>query len=254
MQPLTPGPSRTFAVVEHPVESCETRHETKTCDPSETCSLCGTHDISCVARSYADVPELMLQHQRNGHRNFRDVARMYNLKLPAKPIFCRTCVTALSTRFPIGAAATTRSDAPRPGYRFHADTVPLRHATKNGERHILLLVDDYSRAMFLRLLKLLSESVEQLKDFVVRLEAHFGGERVVAQLRTDSASYFSKSIILKNFCNQKGIELTCTPLPTRRRSMASLRGTSAPSSTSHAPCLSKLAPLSACGVLPSGTL
>ncbi len=115
------------------------------------------------------------------------------------------------TRFPIGAAATTRSDAPRPGYRFHDDTVPLRHATKLGERHILLLVDDYSRAMFLRLLKLLSESVEQLKDFVVRLEAHFGRERVVAQLRTDSASYFSKSIVLKNFCNQKGIELTHSP-------------------------------------------
>ena len=206
------APSKTFAMVEHPVESCETRHETKACEtPSETCSLCGTHEISYVARSYADVPELMLQHQRNGHRNFRDVARMYNLKLPAKTIFCRTCVTALSTRFPIGAAATTRSDAPRPGYRFHADTVPLRHATKNGERHILLLVDDYSRAMFLRLLKLLSESVEQLKDFVVRLEAHFGRERVVAQLRTDSASYFSKSIILKNFCNQKGIELTHSP-------------------------------------------
>ena len=34
----------------------------------------------------------------------------------------------------------------------HADTVPLRHATKNGERHLLLLVDDYSRAMFVRLL------------------------------------------------------------------------------------------------------
>ena len=56
-----------------------------------------------------------------------------------------------------------------------------------------------------------STSVEQLKDFVVRLEAHFGRERVVAQLRTDSASYFSKSIILKNFCNQKGIELTHSP-------------------------------------------
>ena len=177
----------------------------------ETCCLCGTHEISCVARSYADVSELVLQHQRNGHRNFRDVAKMYNLKLPAKTIFCRTCVTALSTRFPIGAAPSPRGDAPRPGYRFHADTVPLRHATKNGERHILLLVDDYSRAMFLRLLKLLSESVEQLKDFVVRLEAHFGRERVVAQLRTDSASYFSKSTILKNFCDRKGIELTHSP-------------------------------------------
>ena len=53
--------------------------------------------------------------------------------------------------------------------------------------------------------------MEQLKDFVVRLEARFGKERVVAQLRTDSASYFAKSLVLKKFCDQKGIELTHSP-------------------------------------------
>jgi hypothetical protein len=72
-------------------------------------------------------------------------------------------------------------------------------------------VDDYSKCLFLCLLKLLSECVEQLKDFIVRLEARFGKERVVAQLRTDYASYFANSIILKTFCNQKGIELTHSP-------------------------------------------
>ena len=115
----------------------------------------------------------------------------------------------------------------RPGYRLHADIVPVRHATKNGERHVLLFVDDYSKCIFLRLLKQVSEYLEQTKDFVVRLEARFGRERVVAQFQSDSAPYFVNTIALKNFCDRKGIELTHSP-PYSQALNSRRRGTGCP--------------------------
>jgi hypothetical protein len=121
-------------------------------------------------------------------------------------------VEALSSRFPIGGdSATPLGDAPRPGYLFHADTIPFRHPTRTGEKYALILVDDFSRLVFIILMMLLSETVDKLKLFVNRLEAQFGRDKVIAQLRSDSASYFARSIPLRNFCNQKGIYQVFSP-------------------------------------------
>ena len=165
-----------------------------------------------VARSYADCDPLLLDHLRMGHRNFQRVAKIAGHKMPKNIPFCKTCVTSKSTRHPIGGSADrSLGDAPRPGYLFHADTIPFRHATRNGEKYALLLVDDYSRAIFVILLKLLSETVEAIKDFIALVESKFARDKVVAQLRTDSASYFATSATLAAFCKRKGIYQVHSP-------------------------------------------
>ena len=163
-----------------------------------------------VARTFSsgNNNELQIDHARCGHRNFREVAQMEGHKCPDKPIFCRTCVEAFSTRYPIGGRSSSGDsldNAPRPGYLFHGDTIPFRHPSHCGSKYALLLVDDYSRKKFIVFMKLLSETVPTFKNFVAKMESEFGREKVVAQMRTDSASYFAKSTVLQTFCEQKGI-------------------------------------------------
>ena len=97
-------------------------------------------------------------------------------------------------------------EAPRPGYMFHMDIAgPFRISTSGGCRYLAVLVDDYSRRVFLFLLKLLSDFFETFKAFNRRLQSEFGRDRVIAQILSDSASYFESSHVMRDYCRQQGI-------------------------------------------------
>ena len=109
----------------------------------------------------------------------------------------------------------TTGQRAKAGYLFHGDTIPFRHPSHCGSKYALLLVDDYSRKKFISFMPLLSQTVQTFKNFISRMESEFGREKVVAQMRTDSASYFAKSTVLQTFCQQKGIYQIYSPPYTR---------------------------------------
>ena len=107
-----------------------------------------------LARQYrsTDLSDLQLAHQRLGHINFRDVARLTESKTPEKTPFCEACVQGKSTRHPIGARSSDLPplhDAVRPGYLLHADHMgPFRVSTRSGKKYALLFVDEYLHLLF----------------------------------------------------------------------------------------------------------
>ena len=168
----------------------------------------GTEMAFSLARSFNDnTNDLHLWHQRLGHRNMTDVARMIGVPPPSKPCFCSACVQAKSAKHPLtGSGIEPLGAAPRPAYLFHSDAMgPFRTPTRSGKRHVLILVDDYSRRCFVFLLKTTAEFFSLFKDFVARLEADFGKDKVIAQLRADGAGYYLENSALRAFCKQKGI-------------------------------------------------
>ena len=74
-----------------------------------------------LARQYtsSNMKDLELLHQRLGHVNFQEAARLTGMKPPSKPIFCEPCVQGKSTRYPLGtpsAGVPPLNDSPRSGY------------------------------------------------------------------------------------------------------------------------------------------
>jgi hypothetical protein len=172
-------------------------------DPDHHCAAC------YVARSYSPgISEIMLWHLRLGHRNFRALAKLLGIRLPAKPIFCKACVEGKLKRYPLQRSDRNPSitpESPRPAYLFFTDAAgPFRVQTRSGARYLVLFVDDKTRRIFAFMLKSLSDFLPTFKHFVARLEAEFGREKVVAQILADNHRVHT-SVGMDQFCTQKGI-------------------------------------------------
>ena len=162
-----------------------------------------------ATRSYHDnnISDLMMWHRRLAHRNFADCAKLLDLPAPRKTPFCEPCVVAKSQRHAFGGAPTNRPVAPRPGYLLHSDiNGPLRVALGSGKnKYIAVWVDDYSRMLFTAFLPTKDAWQAETEALVYRIEAHLGRQRVVAQIRTDSAWYAERSTRFATFCSSRGI-------------------------------------------------
>nr|GFC59350.1 putative ribonuclease H-like domain-containing protein [Tanacetum cinerariifolium] len=79
---------------------------------------------------------------------------------------------------------------------------PIRVASINGKRYVLVIVDDYSRYTWVHFLRTKDETPEVIKNFLkkiyVRLQAH------VIIVRTDNGTEF-KNHALKEFLDSVGI-------------------------------------------------
>lgn len=80
---------------------------------------------------------------------------------------------------------------------------PITPETASSKRYFLLLVDDFSRVMWVYMLKYKDEALSIFKKFKALVED--GSERKIKVLRTDRGGEFlSKSFV--QYCEENGIE------------------------------------------------
>lgn len=80
---------------------------------------------------------------------------------------------------------------------------PINPETASGNKYFFLLVDDYSRFMWIYLLKSKEEAFRAFKNFCVLVEN--GSERKVKAFRTDRGGEFTSNEF-KSYCETAGIE------------------------------------------------
>ncbi|GJU44453.1 retrovirus-related pol polyprotein from transposon TNT 1-94 [Tanacetum coccineum] len=86
---------------------------------------------------------------------------------------------------------------------------PMRVASINGKRHILVIVDDYSRYTWTLFLRSKDETPEVLKDFLTMIQKNL--QALVISVRTDRGTEFLNKT-LNAFFKEEGIEhQTSTP-------------------------------------------
>ena len=89
------------------------------------------------------------------------------------------------------------------------------HQPPRGSKYFLLIVDDYSRYMWLELLKSKDEAHQKFKK--VQAMAENEGKCRLRAFRSDRGGEFN-SIEFKEYCEQLGIKHYTTTLPSAERS------------------------------------
>ncbi|KAL4303488.1 hypothetical protein GQ457_10G006770 [Hibiscus cannabinus] len=150
-----------------------------------------------------------LWHARLGHVNFHDLKVMGEKKLavgvpllsrPNK--FCETCVISKHVRSPFPNQANFRAE--KPLKLLHADVCgPISPDTLAGNKFFLLIVDDFTRWMWVYVLTAKSDSFQAFKKFKSLMENKTGYK--IGTLRTDRGGEFL-STEFTQFCQKEGIE------------------------------------------------
>lgn len=147
-------------------------------------------------------------HARLGHINFESmrfmakknmVKGMPNIKHQSQ--ICESCLVGKQTRNPYPHATSYR--ATRPSELVHGDLCGLiSPQTVAGNRYIFLLVDDFSRYMWIYLLKNKNEAFSTFKRFKALVENKT--EKALKTFRTDRGGEFT-SLEFKAYCDTMGI-------------------------------------------------
>ena len=84
---------------------------------------------------------------------------------------------------------------------------PTSPQTIRGKRYFFLIVDDFSRCMWVALLKEKSEAIEHFKNFKLMAEAEKGVK--IKSIRSDRGGEFT-SDEFKELCDKSGIKKQLT--------------------------------------------
>lgn len=152
-----------------------------------------------------------LWHRRMGHLSIKNVLRLQNMVngIPSfheDMEFCEICVKGKQTRRPFNGGTKIRSR--RPLEQIHSDICgPISPITWDRNRYFVSFIDDYTHFTMIHLIKKKSELLECFKKYEAMVTAQFGHK--IIKLRSDQgAEYMSNNF--KDFCRQKGIQLTPT--------------------------------------------
>jgi transposase InsO family protein len=148
-------------------------------------------------------------HVRYGHINFRCLHNLAaNSMVEGLPHvkqvnqICDGCMIAKQRRLPFPAQAEYRAEKPLD--LWHGDLCgPISPATHGGKEFFLLLVDDYSRYMWLVLLKSKDEASAAIRK--VQAAAEREKSLKLKALRTDRGGEFN-SIEFAEYCEKQGIK------------------------------------------------
>jgi len=166
---------------------------------------------TALAQSYSQgISHLTLHHLRTLHRNYEDCSAMIGAPRPQKPIFCQACVEGKSHARPVSDMPSSLR-APRRGWMLHCDLFgPIAVETPSGKRHAAIFIDDFSRYVFVFLLRLKSEFFDCFVFLAQAIENETDSK--LAFLKTDGDGIFRKCEKLAAYCKAKGIRhLFSTP-------------------------------------------
>lgn len=150
-----------------------------------------------------------LWHMRLGHVNFNSMTLMHRDKMvygmpsivEPKEI-CSGCLMSKQTRKKFPSKANY--SASKVLQLVHGDLCgPIEPATTAGNKYFFLLVDDFSRSMWVYMLKSKDEALEAFKKFKARVED--GKDKKVKVFRTDRGGEFTSKEFEK-YCEEAGIE------------------------------------------------
>lgn len=149
-----------------------------------------------------------LWHSRLGHVNFKALQQMSTLnmvyglpQIDQPDEICSRCLMAKQTRK--GFLQKSEFHAVKPLELIHGDLCgPITSCTPAGNRYIFLLVDDYSRVMWIYLLKSKNDAFEAFMKFRALVEK--GTEKRIENFRTDRGGEFA-SKDFKQYCEMAGI-------------------------------------------------
>ncbi|KAJ0816887.1 putative RNA-directed DNA polymerase [Helianthus annuus] len=154
-----------------------------------------------------------LWHNRLGHPSdkvlhvLKDVLPLNNLK-STDP--CETCHQAKQTRIVFNLSDHKSSEL---GHLVHMDLWgPFKVTSREGYKYFLTIVDDYSRAVWLYLLKTKDEVYYNINVFFKLIETQFGQKIKVC--RTDNGNEFVNKQV-KHFFEQNGVihQTSCAYTP-----------------------------------------
>ena len=98
------------------------------------------------------------------------------------------------------------------GFRLFFDPIgPFRVPTLSRFKYALVVLDDFSGLVYLRMMGRLNEWFHHLSQLVKRIEAEKGSERVVAQIGSDSFPAFVGGTQILEFAASRGILLLASP-------------------------------------------
>ncbi|GKA86712.1 putative RNA-directed DNA polymerase, partial [Tanacetum coccineum] len=151
-------------------------------------------------------------HRRLGHASKGKLVKVDFLKTSINDLgdFCDSCAKAKHTRLPFPSSFIKTS---APFELIHCDIWGgYRVSSYTKANYFLTIVDDFSRAVWLFLLKHKSEASQCLKIFHKMIEVQF--EKQIKRVRCDNGGEFTSNDMLE-FYNEKGIllETTCPHTP-----------------------------------------
>ncbi|GJS78731.1 putative ribonuclease H-like domain-containing protein [Tanacetum coccineum] len=171
--------------------------------------------ICLMAR--ASSTKSWLWHQRLSHLNFdiiNDLAR--NDLVTSLPKFkyhkehlCPSCKQGKSKR-----ASHPPKPVPNSKQRLHLLHMdlcgPMRIASINGKRYVLVIVDDYSRYTWVVFLRSKDEAPEEIKTFLKKITVLLQAPVII--VRTDNGTEF-KNQVLQEYFNSVGISHQASSVP-----------------------------------------
>jgi transposase InsO family protein len=168
-------------------------------------TLCATSS-SKDAINGVSARSITLWHQRLGHLNTADIrelaksAKGIRLSSSSHMPFCEGCAIGKITRQRFPKKANKR--ASQPLELVHTDVGVVNVPSWQGHRYYVVFVDDYSRRVFLYLLKKKSEVMAALRQFVQMAETQT--DLRLKRLRSDRGGEYC-SAEMKAYCDERGI-------------------------------------------------
>ncbi|KAK9074195.1 hypothetical protein SSX86_006792 [Deinandra increscens subsp. villosa] len=168
---------------------------------------------SCAKVCYSSVLSLNLWHARLGHPSeqvLNVLKTSLGLKFSKADLPCEVCHKAKQHRNPFPLSDHVSKQL---GELVHLDVWgPYRVSSTEGFKYFLTIVDDYSRAVWIYLLKGKEEVFENIETFVYFLENQF--KKSVKILRSDNGTEFTNNN-MKVFCKKMGInhQTSCAYTP-----------------------------------------
>ena len=163
-----------------------------------------------IACRSARVNLLELWHQRLGHANYKQVAKVSKLEaMIGLPKFgkieknvCGSCQLGKQTKSShpkVNVVATSR-----PLELLHVDLMgPTKTESMGGKRYIMVVVDDFSRYSWVEFLREKSEAYDKMERQCKRLYNEKGVP--IVKIRSDHGKEFENTKF-EAFCNQHGIK------------------------------------------------